>query len=384
MRDIYSLILMQLFAAANTKYSITRLEDICKRDGSKVEVPFHFDKPKVFTYNSVVEGSVFQCHLEFELATGDGFIVFIDQMDIEFNPTCSKDYIQFGWDVGFITVGKSEKMCQKFESHEHPEDEKEEKRLDYIRESSFSSRIYNKMQNEIDFWIQLHQKSNIRKHLKLTITPARSCHRWQDHSQMQCPLSAECIHRDLFCDGMINCPSDALDEDFDSCEDYVENGFFESPIGIPIIIILAVVLPIGAVILVLSVYSICRKYLELCRSHNRENNSESSGAFPSLLGGALRRRRSESREPESSRTDEVAALALSQIISRGSRVADCQGDRQLRMAGGARQVQRNLSSGGESPPPSAPPPYAEIYKDDPPNYFDIVRDEENENEEQTP
>ena len=39
-----------------------------------------------------------------------------------------------------------------------------------------------------------------------------------------------------------------------------------------------------------------------------------------------------------------------------------QGDRQPRMAGGARQVQRNLSSGGESPPPSAPPPYAEIYK----------------------
>ena len=36
-------------------------------------------------------------------------------------------------DVGFITVGESEKMCQKFESHEHPEDEKEEKRLDYIR-----------------------------------------------------------------------------------------------------------------------------------------------------------------------------------------------------------------------------------------------------------
>ncbi len=29
-------------------------------------------------------------------------------------------------------------------------------------------------------------------------------------SQMKCPLSAECIHRDLFCDGMINCPSDAL------------------------------------------------------------------------------------------------------------------------------------------------------------------------------
>ncbi len=39
-----------------------------------------------------------------------------------------------------------------------------------------------------------------------------------------------------------------------------------------------------------------------------------------------------------------------------------QGDRQPRMAGGVRQVQRNLSSGGESPPPSAPPLYAEIYK----------------------
>ena len=45
-------------------------------------------------------------------------------------------YLNFR-DVGFITVGKSEKMCQKFESHEHPEDEKEEKRRDYIKGKYF-------------------------------------------------------------------------------------------------------------------------------------------------------------------------------------------------------------------------------------------------------
>jgi len=360
-------ILLQIFANANTKYSNYRLEDLCDPNGRKVVVGFHFNSAKVFTFNSTVDTSLFQCHLELELGkTGDGFIVFIDEMDIQNNSACSRDYIQFGWDVGFVTTGLSDKMCSKLHHHES-EEGKDANRLDYIRESGYSRRIYQKSIDEMDLWIELNQDRKVRKQLSLTVTPARNCDRWEDPSMMKCPQSLDCIHRDLFCDGKINCPRHAFDEDLDRCEDYVESGFFESPIGVPIIIILAIVLPIATVIFALSLFSICRKYIELCHSRG---DPEASGAFPSLLDGALGRTRRVSTEQD--RSDHAGALALSNILLHGRRT-DGHGDRE-----GGDHHDRSP----ESPPPNAPPLYTEIYKDEPPNYFDIVKPEDIDNNQQ--
>eukprot|EP00088_Acartia_fossae_P053100 TRINITY_DN6026_c0_g2_i2.p1 TRINITY_DN6026_c0_g2~~TRINITY_DN6026_c0_g2_i2.p1 ORF type:complete len:320 (+),score=58.14 TRINITY_DN6026_c0_g2_i2:105-962(+) len=267
-------------------------------------------------------------------------------------------------------------------------------RIGYLQESAFSSRIYQNMHNELDFWMELSGKSGVRKELSMVVTPVRSCQKWQDKRMMRCPQSMDCIHRDLFCDGKINCANYAFDEDTNECTDFVQEGFFQSPIGVPIIIVLAIVLPIGIVIFIISCISIGRRYIELCYTSNN-TEQENTGPFLSLLGSHLRGtiRRGGRTRPSTHSDDRTRSRHRSD--SDGDLVEDGERDRHhdvIGSGGGAFSLQQLLEGGGgdsalggrggegqdPSSPPTAPPPYSDIYKDEPPKYSDIVKDQEND------
>lgn len=338
-----------------SQYTTHRLEEICDPFGNKKVIGFLYDKPKVFTFNSTISKE-FDCHLELEFNSGQGFFVFIDQLQIDVQPACRTDYIMFGWDFAFITAQKTAPICTSLPPKDFTKDDGEGE-LGFPHEKSYSKRLYNKMKNEIDFWVQLKAKNNERKEIKITVTPIRSCNQYRNDNLRQCPGSNECISKSLFCDGKVNCRL-AQDEDRNECSKLVEDeGFFTSPIGIPIIIILAVVIPTGIVIFLLTGISICRKYLRL-GSRNEEDASNNS--FPTLLGSHPRRQeRQNSDSPSAYERHGGAPLAALVLEERDP----------------ARGEQ------DQSSPPSAPPPYSEIYKDAPPKYSEIIPENSEESEE---
>jgi len=336
-----------------SQYTTHRLEDICDPFGTKKVIGFLYNKPKVFTFNSTISKN-FDCHLELEFNSGQGFFVFIDQLQIDVQPACRTDYIMFGWDFAFITAQKTSPKCTYLPRREITKDD-EDGVVGFPHEKSYSQRLYNKMKNEIDFWLQLKPKNNEKKEVMITVTPVRACNQYNDDNLRQCPGSNECISKSLFCDGKVNCRLGAGDEDVNECRKLVEDeGFFSSPIGIPIIIILAVVIPTGIVIFLLTGISICRKYLRLGR--NEEDASNNS--FPTLLGGHPRRQERQNSDDPSAYDRHGGAAVAALVLE-----------------------ERDPARGDESPPPSAPPPYSEIYKDAPPKYSEIVPENSEESEE---
>ncbi|XP_023346891.1 uncharacterized protein LOC111715752 [Eurytemora carolleeae] len=219
-------------------YTTNSLETFCYKDGAKREVAI-FNKPHMYVFNSTVS-TTFKCHLELEQQSriSAGFSVYIQSMDFIQDEECSRDYVQFGKDVLFITTSKSKKFC----GHIPPPVQ----RLNGELHAGFEPDIHTEKRKhkedstlEMDVWIKI--EGGGRKELVLIITPHSMCSR-RSTGTRPCPNSSECISSELFCDGKVNCISNSLDEDSRFCPHLEAGGLTESPIGIPLILIICVVL----------------------------------------------------------------------------------------------------------------------------------------------
>jgi len=224
---------------ASNLYKNQRLEEICYPKGRKKEIAV-FETPHAFTFNSSLS-SIFQCHLELELYSKkvSGFSVSIDYMNLEEDRQCSKDYLQFGGDVLFITTQTSKKRCGNIPPKIPVF--KDNLPRGFKPDPFHSERHYRQNSDEMDIWLQIGR--GVGKELSMTITPIGKC-RKGGRQFWACPNSSECVRSQLFCDGKVNCITNSLDEDSRFCPN-ISGGFtVDSAFGIPMMIILAV----GAVV----------------------------------------------------------------------------------------------------------------------------------------
>jgi hypothetical protein len=237
-----TVLLSTLVASTSISNKYTSLEKFCYKDGSKREVSI-FQKAQMYVFNSSVT-ETFKCHLELEQRTrtagGGGFSVYIQYMNLAQGVGCTQDFMQFGKDLLFITTSKSKKFCgripepvKKFSHDNLP--------AGFERDDFAKERIHKEYgTDEMDIWIQI--QPGLGKELVIVVTPHTVCTKGKKGSR-PCPNSSECVSSELFCDGMVNCISNSLDEDSRFCPHLEAGGLTESAIiGIPLILIICVVI----------------------------------------------------------------------------------------------------------------------------------------------
>jgi len=203
-------------------YSDYRLEKLCLPGGGKVKLPL-LHSPATFHLDSnLLPSRLFDCHIEFMLGSKKtGVFVYFDAMKIS-APTdgdCDTDYVQFGRDILFITSYRSNKFCGTIEGKlPKPPPGNSSRSTEVV--TPMARRVYIEASDqEMDMWIQLAVPPTDwpgHKTVSLTVTPfQKSCDK-KDRNYRRCSLAHRyCIHKDLFCDGKINCAlktSSPLDE----------------------------------------------------------------------------------------------------------------------------------------------------------------------------
>jgi len=231
------------------EYQHHRIEDLCRAGNQqKVEVPLN-NKPTVLTLNSTVLLAI-RCHLELELHSDQfGFSVFTEEMNFEPTNKCTRDYYQFGRDFLVFTSHKGPKRCGKWEPARRVlREDGSLLRLDYGKTPRARREYIEDVDKEMDLWLVVHpaKKGEPNKQLKLVITPFKKHCVANDHYYKRCPSTKQpqCIKRELFCDGQINCGGFEKDEQMEYCLTHSGAGV-DMFMTIPIIILIVVFSIVG-------------------------------------------------------------------------------------------------------------------------------------------
>jgi len=235
------------------EYQHHRIEDLCKASNQqKVELALN-NKPTVLTLNSSVLLAI-RCHLELELHSDQfGFSVFTEQMNFELTKGCTRDYYQFGRDFLVFTSHKGPKRCGKWDPARRVlREDGSLLRLDYGKTPRSRREYIEDVDKEMDLWLVVHptRKGQPHKQLKLVITPFKKHCTPNDHYYRRCPSTKQpqCIRRELFCDGQINCGGHEKDEQMEYCIAHLGTGV-DMFMTIPIIILIVVFSIVGLMFL---------------------------------------------------------------------------------------------------------------------------------------
>jgi len=216
---------------AGGSYNNYRLEKLCPPDGSKVRLKLTDSVASFHLNSSLVPGSHFTCHVELILDSSKfGFFVYFDAMKISppLDGECEMDYVQFGRDILFITSHRSNKFCGTIEGSlpvppPRPTTTtpltsnatlgrtvKTSKEAEDYYATPLAKRVYSERSDqEMDIWIQLAVPPADwpgHKTVSLTVTPFKKSCGKDDTTHRRCSSkSSQCIRRELFCDGRINC-----------------------------------------------------------------------------------------------------------------------------------------------------------------------------------
>jgi len=223
MKSPCSLFLLLMIASkgrqTNLAYIDYRLEKLCPPGGGKVQLSISETPLSLQLNSSLLPGTTFECHLELILfSTKSGFFVYFDSLKIS-GPNdgeCETDYVQFGRDILFITSYRSNKYCGEIQGRTVPlplgvnSSAQREQSVDEKAPTPLSKRIYSESSDqEMDIWLQLEVPPAGwpgHKTVSLTVTPYKKSCGNEDHNHRRCSLSSrECIRRELFCDGRVNC-----------------------------------------------------------------------------------------------------------------------------------------------------------------------------------
>jgi len=338
-------------ALSSDNYMHANLEDFCYRDGVKKEVGFRSNVPHRYVFNTTLT-STFQCHLELELKTthlGSGFSVFIESMHLETNEDCTKDWLQFGRDVLFITTKKSKKFCQKIPPLT-PKFKQNSLHDGFEPDPYPGSRFYKEMGNEMDVWIQI--QPGYQKELVLVITPHISCTK-NNRKFRACPNSSECVAKHLFCDGRVNCITNSLDEDSRFCPSIVPGGIGSSGLGLPLVLIISV----ATILFFIFIFFLVKECISRLRRTTMNNSAANGGG--ERFGGLGMQQGDHGMLP----------LGPNQSLLEPPQRGRVRG-------GGVVGLEERLAiNREESGIPASPPPYSEVtgIPDEPPKYDDIIK-----------
>jgi len=345
-------------ALSSDNYMHANLEDFCYRDGVKKEVGFRSNVPHRYVFNTTLT-STFQCHLELELKTthlGSGFSVFIESMHLETNEDCTKDWLQFGRDVLFITTKKSKKFCQKIPPLT-PKFKQNSLHDGFEPDPYPGSRFYKEMGNEMDVWIQI--QPGYQKELVLVITPHISCTK-NNRKFRACPNSSECVAKHLFCDGRVNCITNSLDEDSRFCPSIVPGGIGSSGLGLPLVLIISV----ATILFFIFIFFLVKECISRLR-RTTMNNSAANGGGERFGGLGMQQGDHGMQQGDHGMLPLGPDQSLLEPPQRG----------RVRGGGVVGLEERLAINREESGIPASPPPYSEVtgIPDEPPKYDDIIK-----------
>jgi len=201
------LVLLLCLSLCSTEYEYQHynLSSLCGEAGSVV--PLYLGRQEsVFHIQSPHRG-VEECHLRLRVFSDFyGQAVFIKKMRSD---SCDSDYLQFGRSSFLgLAYDKSQKYCEtidlptevfSIDGSLHDMD---------FGSSPFALRSYvEEHTDQMDVWISLSPQTQAEQDsVSFVVTPFAKMCMEHDAIYRQCPGSHSCVRRQLFCDGVVNCP----------------------------------------------------------------------------------------------------------------------------------------------------------------------------------
>jgi len=232
---------------AREGYEQYNLTSLCATPGSVV--PLYLGRQEsVFSVSSPHTG-VLDCHVRLRVFSDFyGQAVFINKMRSD---SCQQDYLQFGRS-GFLGLSydKSQKYCQNIELPTQVFSLDGSLQDMDFGSSPFASRSYvEETSDQMDIWISLSPQTHTEHHsVSFVVTPFPKFCVEHDADYRKCPASHSCVRRQLFCDGVVNCPHAWQESEETGCNfSHLRGGFFNNfPLTFLIIFVL---LTLGSLIL---------------------------------------------------------------------------------------------------------------------------------------
>jgi len=241
-------------SSLSSSYTFYPLEKTCGKFGSKQSLHLN-SQAAIFTLNSEISYTKLDCHLELHVhSKALGFLVYIEALKIEVSPKCSRDYLQFGRDRGFITTHLSKRYCEYIEHSDNVTDIDGIVTAYNFGNTPYQRREYIEINDlEMDIWLELEPSNNQKKEVKLIVVPFRkSCGSNEEYYRV-CPGTKNCFRRQFFCDNLVKC--DLLSEEERNKYCYVdgESGeYYYLPfaiIGILVVIVTSALVGFGVKLL---------------------------------------------------------------------------------------------------------------------------------------
>ena len=132
--------------------------------------------------------------------------MYFESMHVSNTKECEEDYVQFGRNILFITSYRSKKFCAIIEGSFSLKNIRINKEHSPV--TPISKRIYSESSDqEMDIWIKMKvpPSGSFQKNLTLVVTPFKRSCRSSDPSYQKCGKGGQCVRREFFCDGSVNC-----------------------------------------------------------------------------------------------------------------------------------------------------------------------------------
>ena len=251
-----------LIAREEYEYEQYNLTSLCAKPGTLV--PLYLGRQEsVFSVDSPHHG-VEDCHLSLRVFSDFyGQAVFIKKMRAD---NCDSDYLQFGrsaWLCALVFsnlcfrssfLGLSYDKSQKYCENIHPPTEVFS--IDgSLHDMDFGSTPYafrsyvEESVDTMDIWISLSPQTHTEPgSVSFVVTPFPKDCVEHDADYRRCPGSHSCVRRQLFCDGIVNCPHAWQESEETGCRfPHLRGGSFNN---FPLIfLILFLLLSTGSLIL---------------------------------------------------------------------------------------------------------------------------------------
>lgn len=226
----YLLVLIHLTLSmpAWTEYKQYNLSSVCEAPGEPVEL-YLGKQESIFSLGCHHKG-IHGCHLRLRVFSEYfGQAVFIEKMRSD---SCEADYLQFGRSslLG-LSYEKSSRYCENMEP---PTDifnlDGSLHNMDF-GVTPYSRRTYvEETEDQMDVWISVSpQKDTDSECINFVVTPFKKLCMEFDGEYRQCPGSHSCVKRQLFCDGVVNCPHAWQESEETSCKfPHLRGGSFNN------------------------------------------------------------------------------------------------------------------------------------------------------------
>jgi len=228
MKHLIILMQLPLSLPAWTEYQQYNLTSLCAAPGQVV--PLYLGRQEsVFSLGCPHKG-IDNCHLRLRVFSDMyGQAVFIKKMRSD---SCRSDFIQFGRSsfMGLFS-DKSLKYCEDVELPT------EVFNIDgSLHDMDFGSTPYSfrsyveENVDEMDVWISLSSQGDTESEcVSFVVTPFIKLCMEYDADYRQCPGSYSCVKRQLFCDGVVNCPHAWQQSEETSCQfPHLRGGTFNN------------------------------------------------------------------------------------------------------------------------------------------------------------